>query len=67
MINQRCIYATQGVGPLLAVRKLPCNNVLPFRCSPAYTTAVTADTLNTGKNTSACIMFAMVIVFVPFI
>ncbi|XP_052070023.1 uncharacterized protein LOC127708906 isoform X3 [Mytilus californianus] len=46
--NQRCLYASQNVGHLPAVRKLPCNNVLPFRCSPAYTSAITADTLNTG-------------------
>ncbi|VDI82258.1 Hypothetical predicted protein [Mytilus galloprovincialis] len=42
------LKASQRIGYPPAVRKLPCNNVLPFRCSPAYTPAVTADALNTA-------------------
>ncbi|CAC5410643.1 unnamed protein product [Mytilus coruscus] len=55
MRNQRCLSASQKVGYLPAERQLPCNNVLSFRCSPAHTPAITADTLNTGiyRNTTS--------------
>ncbi|CAG2217599.1 unnamed protein product [Mytilus edulis] len=48
MRNQRCLLAAVNeAGYPPAVRKAPCNNVLPFRCSPAYTSIIKADTLNT--------------------
>ncbi|VDI45451.1 Hypothetical predicted protein [Mytilus galloprovincialis] len=48
MRNQRCLSASVNeAGYPPAVRKSPCNNVLPFRCSPAYTPIITVDTLNT--------------------
>ncbi|XP_071131062.1 uncharacterized protein [Mytilus edulis] len=50
MRNQRCLSASQEVGYPPAVRQSPCNNRLPIRCSPAYTPAITADTLNTRTS-----------------
>ncbi|CAC5426864.1 unnamed protein product [Mytilus coruscus] len=46
---QRCLSASQSVGYLPAVRQLPCNNIVPFRCSRAYTPALPDAALKTGS------------------
>ncbi|CAC5417688.1 unnamed protein product [Mytilus coruscus] len=50
MRNQICLSASQIVGFPPAVRQLPCNNFLPFRCSPVYTPLITDAALNTGDE-----------------